>query len=59
MKRLRQRRNRNGKNPSVSHDEAMILRLRRHPDFAAAYLKAALEESDEPRVLLIALCHVA
>ena len=44
---------------SVSHDEAMIRRLRRQPQFAAAYLKAALEETDEPRVLLIALRHVA
>jgi probable addiction module antidote protein len=44
---------------SVSHDEAMIRRLRRDPAFAAEYLKAAMEESDEPRVLLIALRHVA
>jgi len=41
---------------SVSHDEAIIRRLRKHPDFAAEYLKAALE--DEPRVLL-ALRHLA
>ncbi|HUL17314.1 MAG TPA: addiction module antidote protein [Terriglobales bacterium] len=44
---------------SISHDEAMIQRLRRDPGFAAEYLKAAIEESDEPRVLLIALRHVA
>jgi len=37
----------------------MIRRLRKHPNFAAEYLKAALEESDEPRVLLIALRHLA
>ena len=28
-------------------------------DFAAEYLKAALEDADEPRVLLIALRHLA
>jgi probable addiction module antidote protein len=44
---------------SVSHDEAMVRRLREHPDFAAEYLKAALEDEDEPRVLLIALRHLA
>jgi probable addiction module antidote protein len=44
---------------SISHDEAMIRRIRKDPDFAAEYLKAALEDGDEPRVLLIALRHVA
>ena len=44
---------------SVSHDEAMVRRLRRDPEFAAEYLKAALEDYDEPRVLLIALRHLA
>ena len=44
---------------SVSHDEAIIRRLRKDPDFAAEYLKAALEDDDEPRVLLIALRHLA
>ena len=43
----------------ISHDEAIIRRLRKDPDFAAEYLKAALEEEDEPRVLLIALRHLA
>ena len=43
---------------SVSHDEAIIRRLRKDPDFAVEYLKAALDE-DEPRVLLIALRHLA
>ena len=28
-------------------------------DFAAAYLKAALEDDEEPRALLIALRHLA
>lgn len=37
----------------------MIRRLRKDPKFAAEYLKAALEESDEPRILLIALRHLA
>jgi probable addiction module antidote protein len=45
--------------PSTSHDEAMIRRIRKEPEFAAEYLKAALEDADEPRVLLIALRHVA
>lgn len=44
---------------SVSHEEAMVRRLRKDPEFAAEYLKAALEESDEPRVLLLALRHLA
>jgi len=44
---------------SRSHDEAMILRLRKDPKFAVEYLRAALEEEDEPRVLLIALRHLA
>jgi probable addiction module antidote protein len=37
----------------------MIRRIRKNPEFAAEYLKAALEDADEPRVLLIALRHVA
>jgi probable addiction module antidote protein len=44
---------------SISHDDAMIRRIRKDPDFAAEYLKAAIEDADEPRVLLIALRHVA
>jgi len=44
---------------SISHDEAMVRRLRKDPDFAVEYLKAALEDEDEPRVLLIALRHLA
>src|SRR6267154_479628 len=44
---------------SISHDEAIIRRLRKDPDFAAEYLNAALEDEDEPRVLLIALRHLA
>ena len=44
---------------SISHDEAIIRRIRRNPQFASEYLRAALEETDEPRVLLLALRHVA
>jgi len=44
---------------SVSHDEAMVRRIRKDSDFAADYLKAALEDGDEPSVLLIALRHLA
>jgi probable addiction module antidote protein len=41
--------------PSISNDEALVRRLRESPKFAVAYLKAALEETDEPKVLLVAL----
>jgi probable addiction module antidote protein len=44
---------------SVSHDQVMVKKLRERPRFAAEYLKAALEETDEPEVLLIALRHIA
>jgi probable addiction module antidote protein len=44
---------------SVSHDETIVRRLRKDPTFAAEYLKAALEDENEPRVLLIALRHLA
>jgi probable addiction module antidote protein len=44
---------------SVSHDEAIIRRLRKDPEFAAEYVKAALEDTEEPLVLLIALRHLA
>ena len=44
---------------SVLHDEAIIRRLRKKPAFAAEYLRAALEEEDEPGVLLIALRRLA
>ena len=45
--------------PSISHDEATIRELRDDPDFAAEYLKAALEENNQPSVLLIALRRIA
>jgi probable addiction module antidote protein len=44
---------------SVSHDEAIIRRLRKDPQFAAEYVKAALEDTEEPLVLLLALRHLA
>jgi probable addiction module antidote protein len=44
---------------SISHDEALIQQLREDPEFAAEYLQAALEDDDEPRVLLVALRRVA
>jgi probable addiction module antidote protein len=47
------------RNASISHDEAIVQELREDPAFAAEYLKAALEETDEPKVLLIALRQIA
>ena len=44
---------------SISHDEATIRELRDNPEFAAEYLRAALEDADEPSVLLIALRRIA
>jgi probable addiction module antidote protein len=44
---------------SVSHDQVMKKKLRDDPAFAAEYLKAALEDTDEPKVLLIALRRIA
>jgi probable addiction module antidote protein len=45
--------------PSISHDRATIRELRGDSKLAAEYLRAALEEADEPGVLLIALRRVA
>src|ERR1700730_9554518 len=44
---------------SVSHDDVMVKKLRQRPQFAAEYLNAAMEETDDPEVLLVALRHVA
>jgi probable addiction module antidote protein len=44
---------------SVSHDEVMVKKLRKNRAFATEYLKAAMEDTEEPQVLLIALRHVA
>jgi probable addiction module antidote protein len=45
--------------PSISHDEAVIKHLREDPEFAAEYLKAAIEDTEEPKVLLLALRRLA
>ena len=45
--------------PSVSNDEVIIAEIRHNPEFAASYLAAAMEETDEPGVLLIALRQIA
>ena len=47
------------KKTSISHDAAVIEELRNDPEFAAEYLRAALEDVSEPRVLLIALRQLA
>jgi len=44
---------------SILHDEAMVKELRENPSSAAEYLRAALEDGEEPRVLLVALRRVA
>jgi probable addiction module antidote protein len=44
---------------SISHDQAIVEELRRDPKFAAEYLQAALEDTDEPQVLLVVLRQVA
>lgn len=44
---------------SISHDEAVIRELRKSADFAAEYLRAALEDDDNPHVLLTALRRIA
>lgn len=44
---------------SASHDEALVRELRADPAFAEEYLQAAMEDTDEPAVLLIALRHVS
>ena len=44
---------------SISHDKALIQELRASPEFAIEYLRAAMEDQDEPRALLVALRQVA
>jgi probable addiction module antidote protein len=43
---------------NVSYDEMINRKLREDRKFATEYLKAALEDTDEPKVLLIALRRV-
>jgi probable addiction module antidote protein len=45
--------------PSISHDQAMAKELRENPEFAVEYLRAALEQGDDPQILLIALRRIA
>ena len=44
---------------SISHDEVMVKKLRKSQTFAAEYLKAAMEDTEEPQSLLVALRHIA
>ena len=44
---------------SVSHNDVMKKKLGNDLEFAAEYLKAAIEDTQEPRVLLIALRRIA
>lgn len=44
---------------NISHDDAIIRELRDDPEFAAEYLKAAMEDTAEPKVLLVALRQIA
>jgi probable addiction module antidote protein len=44
---------------SVSHDEVIVQKLRKNRRFAVEYLKAAIEDMDEPKVLLVALRQIA
>lgn len=44
---------------STPHDDAVAHELRDDPTLAAEYLKAAIAEGDEPKVLLIALRQLA
>jgi DNA-binding phage protein len=45
--------------PSISHDQATAKELRENPEFAVEYLRAALEEGDDPQILLVALRRIA
>jgi probable addiction module antidote protein len=44
---------------STCHDDAEARKLRDDPALAAEYLRAAIADSDEPRLLLVALRQVA
>lgn len=44
---------------SIAHDEATVRELHDSPELAAEYLRAALEDDDEPSVLQIALRRIA
>jgi len=44
---------------SVLHDDVILKKLRKSRVFAVEYLKAAMEDTEEPRTLLVALRQVA
>src|SRR5579862_5550901 len=44
---------------SISHHDATVRELRSNPRLAVVYLKAALEDEEEPQVLLIVLRQIA
>jgi probable addiction module antidote protein len=44
---------------AVSHNEAVIRRLHEDKQFATEYLRAALDDSEDPQVLLLALRRIA
>jgi probable addiction module antidote protein len=44
---------------SISHDDVIVNKLRKDRLFAVEYLKAAMEDTQEPNVLLVALRHIA
>ena len=49
----------NAEKATIRHDAALARELRADPALAAEYLKAAIEDEDEPAVLLVALRHLA
>ena len=44
---------------SVPYDDLVVRDLRQNPALAAEYIKAAMENVEEPAALLIALRHIA
>ena len=40
--------------PSISNEQVVIKHLREDPEFAAEYPKAAIEDTEEPKALLLA-----
>lgn len=44
---------------SVSHDDFLRKRLQDNTEFAVKYLQSALEDSEDPAVLLVALRRIA
>jgi len=43
----------------ASHEPTVLERLRKDPEFAVEYLKAAMDDDEEPPVLLVALRRIA